>query len=708
MLFGIQKQSDYNFLHHYDVMEVGGIIEFLNGTREFRRVKRSANTLLDAHGQPIPDAAILVELDGLSRADYALKFSIDADKLRDGGKNILESRSDLGELLFAGSADVADLSHKLNAIRAEVDGFYREGTRAHEIKKIKDQIKALDDEKKKIDTLAAKYASYNAELRAATGDWNDALEKRTEASNRKAAIERLENGLPLHDAISDIDAALKPLTGVAQLPSDVVKIVKKFQREDIENDAELKAARKNIADWTEDLGKIALDQKALDVAETIDFADLATKRSRYVTADEDLQKREGERAATADEIAAILRAIGREGDENPKDLDLDARTIAAMRDLIGEKTRVDTQHEAAQSECDDALDDVDEKRADLKDIQNQTGVGALKAEVIKNLAATITDVSKGTFDTKTAQATRTLKRQRAALEEAMKPLAPWTGSADELPNLRVPDAAQIERWKTNLETALKAKNAVKDKIADLETERATLVAEKDAAETSGAVSDSEAEDTRRQRDNAWTIHRNSLQAESADTFHALMRADDQIGAGRLRHANDVARLNTTLAQIGVKTAAIKRQNQLLETVERNVADVRTEFAEAVKRVSDKFAAAMTPAEFALWANACRDAVSAQNDVTESLDDLNNALDERNDAHRQIAKALAACGGAAVADDDLETLIARGQQTLDAATALQNAETALKTAQKALDSAEKATSPRPINASLTGRRLGERP
>lgn len=309
LLFGIQKQSSYNFVHDYDVMEIGGVIEFKNATKEFRRIKRSANTLLDAHGQAVPDAAILVELDGLSRAEYEIKFSLDADKLRDGGKNIINSKSDLGELLFAGSADVANVSQRLSAIRAEADKFYREGARVHDIKTLKDQIKALDEEKKRIDTLASKYAAYNADLKTATGDWNDAINERITASNTKAAIERLESALPLYDALVDVEAALKPLADTAEVPPEVGAIVEKFQRDDIECEAALKSARKNIDDWNDDLGKIVLDRTALDVAETFDFADLATKRSRQVTADEDLQKREGKRAATADAIAVILRAM---------------------------------------------------------------------------------------------------------------------------------------------------------------------------------------------------------------------------------------------------------------------------------------------------------------------------------------------------------------------------------------------------------------
>ena len=48
LLFGIEKNSSYNFIHSYETMQVGGVLEFSGGAREFIRVKKPANSLRDA------------------------------------------------------------------------------------------------------------------------------------------------------------------------------------------------------------------------------------------------------------------------------------------------------------------------------------------------------------------------------------------------------------------------------------------------------------------------------------------------------------------------------------------------------------------------------------------------------------------------------------------------------------------------------------
>ena len=51
LLFGIGAQSPFDFLHPYSAMRIGGALEFGTETREFARIKRPQNSLLDAEGR---------------------------------------------------------------------------------------------------------------------------------------------------------------------------------------------------------------------------------------------------------------------------------------------------------------------------------------------------------------------------------------------------------------------------------------------------------------------------------------------------------------------------------------------------------------------------------------------------------------------------------------------------------------------------------
>ena len=79
--------------------------------------------------KPISDGTILADLGGIDRVSYTTMFSLDDDTLEVGGESILASKGDLGQLLFAASAGLSDLSQKLLVLKAEAEAFYK--FRAH-------------------------------------------------------------------------------------------------------------------------------------------------------------------------------------------------------------------------------------------------------------------------------------------------------------------------------------------------------------------------------------------------------------------------------------------------------------------------------------------------------------------------------------------------------------------------------------------------
>ena len=118
LLFGIATQSPFDFLHPYSTMRIGGALEFGGEKREFARIKRPQNSLLDADDRPIPESAIRGELGGIERDAYRTMFSLDDETLENGGESILESKGDLGQLLFSASAGLSHLSQKLIDLKA--------------------------------------------------------------------------------------------------------------------------------------------------------------------------------------------------------------------------------------------------------------------------------------------------------------------------------------------------------------------------------------------------------------------------------------------------------------------------------------------------------------------------------------------------------------------------------------------------------------
>ncbi|TIM22121.1 MAG: hypothetical protein E5Y74_11210, partial [Mesorhizobium sp.] len=163
LLFGIEERSRYNFLHEYSAMRIGGVLELAGSEHTFTRTKQRSNSLLNATGQPVSEVAITAHLAGLSRDAYTTMFSLDDETLEAGGKAILESRGDLGKLLFTASAGLGNASDTLNALEAEADALYRKQAHGTELALLKKRLVDVKSRRDAIDTLASTYEGLEAE-----------------------------------------------------------------------------------------------------------------------------------------------------------------------------------------------------------------------------------------------------------------------------------------------------------------------------------------------------------------------------------------------------------------------------------------------------------------------------------------------------------------------------------------------------------------
>ena len=87
-----------------------------------------------------------------------MMFSLDDESLEKGGEAILESRGDLGQLLFSASAGLAEMSGRLDGLRKTIDAFHRPRASTSELAKWKHELEELKRRREEADTLASTYA----------------------------------------------------------------------------------------------------------------------------------------------------------------------------------------------------------------------------------------------------------------------------------------------------------------------------------------------------------------------------------------------------------------------------------------------------------------------------------------------------------------------------------------------------------------------
>lgn len=215
LLFGIEERSRYNFLHEYSAMRVGAVLE-LGGTEYgFTRTKQRNNSLLDASQQPVSEVAITAHLAGLSREAYTTMFSLDDESLEAGGESILESRGDLGKLLFTASAGLGHASDVLDKLEAEADGIYRKQAQGTELALLKKRLAELKSQKESIDTLASTYEALEAERVEATKLHDSSVHDRAVLAARLDVIDRYGRARPM---LADRQRKLTRLNELPDIP----------------------------------------------------------------------------------------------------------------------------------------------------------------------------------------------------------------------------------------------------------------------------------------------------------------------------------------------------------------------------------------------------------------------------------------------------------------------------------------------------------
>ena len=133
VLFGIPHNSALNFLHDYASMRIGAVLDNENETMEVRRRKGNKDTLLTPEDIPIPagDGVLASLLSGADRSFLVRMFSMNHERLRRGGREILESQDEIGQMLFSAGAGLSSLRETLKSLEKEADGLWASRRAAH-------------------------------------------------------------------------------------------------------------------------------------------------------------------------------------------------------------------------------------------------------------------------------------------------------------------------------------------------------------------------------------------------------------------------------------------------------------------------------------------------------------------------------------------------------------------------------------------------
>lgn len=197
LLYGIANNTKDQFVHANRLMRVGGLLCTSDGQKlDIVRRKGNTNTLLSADGTALDEQVLTPYLQGVSKELFGTLFGIDHPALRQGGKDILDQKGEVGQALFSAALGSHVLHDVLEGLDKEASDLFAQRGNS---KKINAAIKEYSDLEKEITGISLKSTDWAAQSKALDTASKElkALEEQLRAARSEVSrLSRIQRVLP--------------------------------------------------------------------------------------------------------------------------------------------------------------------------------------------------------------------------------------------------------------------------------------------------------------------------------------------------------------------------------------------------------------------------------------------------------------------------------------------------------------------------------
>lgn len=584
-LFGVDHHSRLDFLHNYASMRVGAVLETEERMLEIRRRKGRKDTLLDADDVPLAlgEGALTPFLAGADRKFFTRMFCLDYERLREGGREILEARDDAGQALFAAGAGLAGLRERMRRLDDEADaqwGPRRAGKRRYT--QAEDRLRAAEAALREHTVTAGRWQELKRAFEAAGEDCaalGQQIAEKTAAQRRLSRIRRVYRNVHGRRAL---EAERAGLGDAPLLPADARLTLEAASRESAEAAARLGTLTEQLAAERAARAGLACDEAFILLAE--DIRRLQELRIRAHAQAADLPRLRAE----LDGGEAALRRLGKELGWAAESLDaLIARIpprikVAEVRALLNRRGGLLVAAEAAAR----AVEDAEER---IRGLETQRAAQGPAVDV--SLLAAVIEARREAGDpgVRLEAAEAEAEEAREAVRRRLEALAPAVASEEALARIPVPGREETQRHRDARRALEQRLAACRERLAAAEAEQARSRHELRRLMDGGAAVSPEAlAEMRRRRDAVWSwIRRRWLDGDAAGEDGGLafagtdgelaglheeaVREADALADRRFDGARAAARLADLSARIATQEDAVGALTRERERIEDEAA-----------------------------------------------------------------------------------------------------------------------------------------
>ena len=611
MLFGIPHNSTFNFLHDYASMRIGAVLENDNETLEVRRRKGIKDTLLTPEDITIlaGDSALAPFLGGADRSFLVRMFSMDHERLRQGGREILESQDEIGQILFSAGAGLSGLRETLKTLVADADGLWssRRAARRRYFQ-AEDRLKEANNELRAHIVTAAKWHDLKQVNDSARDTYTALEEEIEETSAEQRKLGRIRRVYRNVRRKAELDQTIDDLGEATTLPENALQILQAVEHDDVSAEARVETLKNQLEFARTERSELNYDEVL--ILHEHDIEQLHELRIKVRDGRADLPKRRAELAGAE----ADLRRLAVELDWDAKDVDqiiglIPARTkVATVRTLLNRRGERFSAVENSKA----AAEEAETRAAEL--LRQRKAQGAL-TDI--SMLATVTRVThgKGDIATRISAAEAEIEDAQAECQLLFKLLRPEVLDEATLIALTVQPRDRVLSHRDSCQTLIQRIENCHERVRAAEREHDRhQEAYKRLAYDEEAVAPSDLAQARAHRDTGWSlIRRRFVDGESvpdteittfggpedqlADTYERAVHSADDLADLRFNKAEAAARLAVTSRQIA-------EQKELLHSLRAEAVELdeqrRTLDAEWCEMWSDASFDPLSPDEMLEW------------------------------------------------------------------------------------------------------------
>ncbi len=574
-LFGIPHNSPLNFLHDYGSMRLGAVLQKDGEKLEARRRKGNKDTLLTPEEVPIPagDGALATFLAGADRSFFARMFSLDHYRLREGGREILEARDEVGQMLFSAGAGIAGLRGRLKALEEEADALWASRRAARrKYYQAEERLKAAENALRQHTVTASRWQELRRANEAAREAY-DALEQ--EIEGKSAELRKLSRIRRVYRDVrrkSELDASIAALGKVTPLPEDARQRLETAERDDAHAAARIETLTEQLEAARKERTALTYDEVLLLRAEDIQQlherriqvragrADLPERRAELASAEADLRRLAGElewETADIDQLVARMPARSK---------------VAGVRTLLSRRGELLSGAETAQAT-------LEEAEARLAEITQQIAEMGAPVDVSKLAAVIRATRESGDITSRIKGAEGETQEAQAAIQRHLGSVKPEVSNEEALGSMSVPPRDMVQRHRDARRDLDQRLNACRERIRAAEQELARQKkAHERVARDEHAVPPEELARVRQHRDTGWSLIRRryvegtSLPEEHVHAFIGSGGDLPDVYEATVREADKTADRRFDTAEAAARLAVISRQiaeqEDLLEALRR--------------------------------------------------------------------------------------------------------------------------------------------